>query len=194
MDDSEVYDLLFHPGFSTTEEVSDVSGRGVGMDVVQEVVKQVDGSIDVQSDPDEGTSVTMTLPVSVAIVRVLFVESDGEIYGIPIKNIDEISEVDDVHAQNIENRAVITHDDRIYPVVHLGDALGVPDADKTADDMIIRVKDTVRQVAIRCESVTGQEEVVIKPFEGILSGTPGISGASVLGEGDVVIILDVETL
>ena len=194
MDDSEVYDLLFHPGFSTTEEVSDVSGRGVGMDVVQKVVKQVDGSIDVQSEPDEGTSVTMTLPVSVAIVRVLFVETNGETYGVPIKNIDEISEFGDVHVQDVENREVITHDDRIYPVVHLGDALDVPEADKSDQDMIIRVKDTVRQVAIRCESVIGQEEVVIKPFEGILSGTPGISGASVLGEGEVVIILDVETL
>jgi two-component system chemotaxis sensor kinase CheA len=194
MDDSEVYDLLFHPGFSTTEEVSDVSGRGVGMDVVQKVVKQVDGSIDVQSEPDEGTSVTMTLPVSVAIVRVLFVETNGETYGVPIKNIDEISEFGDVHVQDVENREVITHDDRIYPVVHLGDALDVPEAEKSDQDMIIRVKDTVRQVAIRCESVIGQEEVVIKPFEGILSGTPGISGASVLGEGEVVIILDVETL
>jgi two-component system chemotaxis sensor kinase CheA len=194
MDDSEVFDLLFHPGFSTTDEVTDVSGRGVGMDVVQEVVKGVDGSIDVQSEPDEGTSVTMTLPVSVAIVRVLFVESAGETYGIPIKNIDEISELRDVQAQTVENRDVITHDDRIYPVVHLGDALDVPDATNGADDMIIRVKQTVRQVAIRCESVIGQEEVVIKPFEGILSGTPGISGASVLGEGEVVIMLDVETL
>ena len=136
----------------------------------------------------------MTLPVSVAIVRVLFVESNGETYGVPIKNIDEISERADVHVQTVENKEVITHDDRIYPVVHLGDALDTPGATKSDDDMIIRVKNTVRQVAIRCESVIGQEEVVIKPFEGVLSGTPGISGASVLGEGDVVIILDVETL
>jgi two-component system chemotaxis sensor kinase CheA len=194
LDDSEVYDLIFHPGFSTTEEVTDVSGRGVGMDVVNRIVKRVDGSINVESEPGEGTAVTLTLPVSVAIVRVLFVMADGEKYGIPIKNIDEISELADVNVKEVEGTDVITHDDRIYPVIDVGEALNVPEAEPTDDDMVVRVKEHVRQVAIRCNDVVGQEEVVIKPFEGALSGTPGISGASVLGEGEVVMMLDVETV
>ncbi|AEH38126.1 CheA signal transduction histidine kinase [Halopiger xanaduensis SH-6] len=194
LDDSEVFDLIFHPGFSTTEEVTEVSGRGVGMDVVNQVVRGVDGSINVESEPDEGTAITLTLPVSVAIVRVLFVTVGDEQYGVPIKNIDEISEFEDVTVESVEGRPAITHDDRVYPLLSLRDHLDVPEAAPSEDDMVIRIKDTVRQVYLRCSDVVGQEEVVIKPFEGLLSGAPGISGASVLGEGEVVMILDVETL
>ncbi|SFC71647.1 two-component system, chemotaxis family, sensor kinase CheA [Halobiforma haloterrestris] len=194
LDDSEVYDLIFHPGFSTTEEVTEVSGRGVGMDVVNQVVRGVDGSINVESEPGEGTAITLMLPVSVAIVRVLFVTVGDEQYGVPIKNIDEISELEDVTVETVEGRPTVTHDDRVYPLLSLGDRLDVPDAEHAEDDMVVRIKDNVRQVCLRCSDVVGQEEVVIKPFEGVLSGTPGISGASVLGEGEVVMILDVETL
>jgi len=194
LDDSEVYDLLFHPGFSTTDEVTEVSGRGVGMDVVNQVVRGVDGSINVESEPDAGTSVTLMLPVSVAIVRVLFVTAGDEKYGVPIKNIDEISELEDVTVESVEGRPTITHDERVYPLLSLADRLDVPDAEPDEDDMVVRIKDGVRQVCLRCSDVVGQEEVVIKPFEGVLSGAPGISGASVLGEGEVVMILDVDTL
>ncbi|THE63648.1 chemotaxis protein CheA [Salinadaptatus halalkaliphilus] len=194
LNDSEVYDLIFHPGFSTTDEVTEVSGRGVGMDVVNQVVRGVDGSINVESEPDAGTSVTLMLPVSVAIVRVLFVTVGDEKYGVPIKNIDEISEREDVTIESVEGRETVTHDDKVYPLLSLADRLDVPNADTDADDMVVRIKDGVRQVCLRCSDVVGQEEVVIKPFEGVLSGAPGISGASVLGEGEVVMILDVDTL
>ncbi len=194
MNDSEVYDLIFHPGFSTTEEVTEVSGRGVGMDVVNQVVRGVDGSINVESEPNAGTSITLMLPVSVAIVRVLFVTVGDEKYGVPIKNIDEISEIEDVSIESIEGRPTVTHDERVYPLLSLSNRLDVPDADPSDDDMVVRIKKGVRQVCLRCSDVVGQEEVVIKPFEGVLSGAPGISGASVLGEGEVVMILDVDTL
>ncbi|ADD06441.1 taxis sensor histidine kinase CheA [Natrialba magadii ATCC 43099] len=194
LDDSEVYDLIFHPGFSTTEEVTEVSGRGVGMDVVNQVVRGVDGSINVESAPDEGTAITLMLPVSVAIVRVLFVTVGDETYGVPIKNIDEISEFEDVDIESVEGRKTVTHDGNVYPLLSLGNRLDVPDTEPDDDDMVVRIKDSVRQVCLRCSDVMGQEEVVIKPFEGVLSGAPGISGASVLGEGEVVMILDVDTL
>jgi len=194
LDESEIYDLIFHPGFSTRDEVTEVSGRGVGMDVVNKVVRGVDGSINVESELGEGTSVTLTLPVSVAIVRVLFVTAGEETYGIPIKNIDEISEFGDVSVERIEGKPIVTHDDRVYPLLSLGDELEAVGSEPSPDDMVIRIKEGVRQVCIRCSDVLEQEEVVIKPFEGVLSGAPGISGASVLGEGEVVMILDVETL
>lgn len=194
LDDSEVYDLIFHPGFSTTEEVTEVSGRGVGMDVVNQVVRGVDGSINVESEPNAGTSVTLMLPVSVAIVRVLFVTAGDEKYGVPIKNIDEISELEDVTVERVEGRQTVTHDGKVYPMLSLAERLDVPDTEPTEDDMVVRIKNDVRQVCLRCSDVVGQEEVVIKPFEGVLSGAPGISGASVLGEGEVVMILDVDTL
>jgi len=192
MSDDAVEDLVFHPGFSTNDEVTDVSGRGVGMDVVRDTVTRLDGSVAVDSTPGEGTTFTMTLPVTVAIVKVLFVESGGEEYGIPIKTVDEISRMKPV--KSVDGEEVITYDETVYPLVRLGDALEVPGETKNGDGMLVRIRESERQVAVHCDDVRGQEEVVVKPFEGILSGIPGLSGAAVLGEGDVVTILDVATL
>lgn len=192
LSDEEAYELIFHAGFSTTDEITDVSGRGVGMDVVKNTIKRLDGDIHVDSEIGGGTAISLSLPVTVAIVKVLFVESGEEEYGIPIKNVDEIRRMGAV--QHIEGEEVITHDDTVYPLVRLGRALEVPGETKNGDGMLVRVNESQRQVAIHCDSVSRQEEVVVKPFEGILSGIPGLSGAAVLGEGDVVTILDVESL
>ncbi|MBS3759999.1 chemotaxis protein CheA [Halodesulfurarchaeum sp.] len=190
--DAEIAELIFHSGFSTTDEVTDVSGRGVGMDVVNDTVSRLDGSVSVKSTEGEGTTVTLTLPVTVAIVKVLFVRSGGEEYGIPIKTVDEISRMRSL--KRVDGEEVVTYDDTVYPLVRLGDALKVPAETTNGDGMLVKIRDTERQVAIHCDEVRGQEEVVVKPFEGILSGIPGLSGAAVLGEGDVVTILDVATL
>jgi two-component system chemotaxis sensor kinase CheA len=191
MEDSEVYDLIFHPGFSTAEEVTDVSGRGVGMDVVHSTVKQLDGSVNVESELGEGTTVSLRLPVTVAIVKVLFVEVGDEEFGVPIKNIDEVSRTE--RFETINERAVIEHDDDIYQVIDLAEVLDVPG--ETSDEgMLLRIRKSERSVALRCDSVNKQEEVVVKPLEGILSGIPGLSGTAVLGDGNIVPILDVVTL
>ncbi len=192
LSDEEAYELIFHAGFSTTDEITDVSGRGVGMDVVKNTVKRLDGDISVESEVDGGTTISLSLPVTVAIVKVLFVESGEEEYGIPIKNVDEIRRMGAV--QHIEGEEVVTHDDTVYPLIRLGQALDVPGETKNGNGMLVRVNESERQVAIHCDAVSRQEEVVVKPFEGILSGIPGLSGAAVLGEGDVVTILDVESL
>jgi len=203
MDRSSVYDLVFHPGFSTAEEVTGTSGRGVGMDVVHDTVTQLDGSVNVESDPGAGTTVSLRLPVTMAIVKVLFVEVGEEEYGIPLKNVDEITRTTDV--KQINGREVIKHNDDIYPVVHLGERFEVPGAHNghrediagnghKDDGMLVRIRESERQVALHCDEVNSQEEVVVKPLEGILSGTPGLSGTAVLGDGNIVHILDVVTL
>jgi two-component system chemotaxis sensor kinase CheA len=192
MEDTEVYDLVFHPGFSTAEEVTDVSGRGVGMDVVHSTVKQLDGSVNVESEPGEGTTVTLRLPVTVAIVKVLFVEVGDEEYGVPIKNIDEVSRIPDV--ETINEQPMIEHDGDIYPVVDLAAELDAPGEKTNGDGMLLRIRKSERRAAFRCDAVNDQEEVVVKPLEGVLSGIPGLSGTAVLGDGNVVPILDVVTL
>ncbi|MFB6244431.1 MAG: ATP-binding protein, partial [Halobaculum sp.] len=232
MDDDEARELIFHPGFSTNEEVTDVSGRGVGMDVVRTTVKQLDGTVSLDSTPGEGSRFEIRLPVTVAIVRVMFVEVDGTEYGIPIKNIAEVSRAGNIETVNQEE--VVRHDGDIYPVIHLRDVLqenassqstapaaadggssfgsglgddGADDDDDHDDDdgfgftegsrddgMLVRIREEKRPVALHCDEVLHQEEVVVKPLEGILSGIPGLSGTAVLGDGDVVTILDVETL
>ena len=199
-DDSAVYDLVFHPGFSTAEEVTDTSGRGVGMDVVSETVTRLDGSVDVRSTPGEGTTVSLRLPVTMAIVKVLFVRVGEEEYGVPIKNVDEITTA--AATERVDGQAVVRHDDDLYPVVDLGEAFDVPEASAdggtraadAAEEMLVRIRASERQVALRCDAVETQEEVVVKPLEGMLSGTPGLSGTAVLGDGNIVHIVDVATL
>jgi two-component system chemotaxis sensor kinase CheA len=204
MDDSAVYDLVFHPGFSTAQEVTDTSGRGVGMDVVHDTVAQLDGSVDVDSTPGQGTTVSLRLPVTMAIVKVLFVQVGDEEYGIPIKNVDEITRSDGI--KQINGRDVTKHNDEIYPVVDLAEQFDVPGRTAATDGgespagaggaggMLVRIRESERRIAIQCDSVNAQEEVVVKPLEGILSGTAGLSGTAVLGDGNIVHILDVVTL
>jgi two-component system chemotaxis sensor kinase CheA len=167
-----------------------------------------------------------------AIVTVLFVQVGEEEYGIPIKNVDEITGADEV--KRINGRDVIKHNDEIYPVVDLAERFDVPgrtaatdggsaadsgvataeDGGASTDDgataahdpggsalatddrggVLVRIRESERQIAIRCDSVNAQEEVVVKPLEGILSGTAGLSGTAVLGDGNIVHILDVVTL
>ncbi len=198
MSNSAIYDLVFHPGFSTADEVTDTSGRGVGMDVVHDTVTQLDGSVDVDSTPGQGTTVSLRLPVTMAIVKVLFVQVGDEEYGVPIKNVDEITRTDEM--KQVNGRDVIKHNNEIYPIVDLGETFNVPRDAATdggtadAGNMLVRIRESERQIALRCDAVNAQEEVVVKPLEGILSGTPGLSGTAVLGDGNIVHILDVVTL
>ena len=227
MDDDEVYDLVFHPGFSTAEEVTDVSGRGVGMDVVRTTARDLDGSVSIDSEPGEGTTVRFRLPVTVAIVKVMFVDVGGTEYGIPIKSIAEVARADGI--EEVHGDEIVRHEDDLYPVIRLGDRLDVGDDDSgstleecandsvaaadggsetvgdgstptgtestpTDDGMLVRIREETRRVALRCDDVLDQEEVVVKPLDGPLSGTPGLSGTAVLGDGDVVGVLDVVSL
>jgi len=238
MEDDEAYDLVFHPGFSTAEEVTDVSGRGVGMDVVRTTARDLDGSVSIESEPGEGSTVRFRLPVTVAIVKVMFVDVGGTEYGIPIKSIAEVARADDV--EEVHGDEVVRHEDDLYPVVRLNERLGeidrsaaeasaaatadeTPAADggvavddesaapgapgpdnaenaaegtgsPTDDGMLVRIREETRQVALHCDGVLDQEEVVVKPLDGPLSGTPGLSGTAVLGDGDVVAVLDVVSL
>ena len=216
MDDDEVYDLVFHPGFSTAEEVTDVSGRGVGMDVVRTTARNLDGSVSIESEPGGGSTVRFRLPVTVAIVKVMFVDVGGTEYGIPIKSIAEVAQANDIEA--VHGEEIVRHEDDLYPVIRLRDQLahqpmaggGAEESDTATsaiereaattdggvsdDGMLVRIREETRQVALHCDAVLDQEEVVVKPLDGPLSGTPGLSGTAVLGDGDVVAVLDVVSL
>lgn len=192
MDDSELYDLVFHPGFSTTDEVTDVSGRGVGMNVVYETVTRLDGSLNVESEPGEGTTVTLELPVTMAIVRVLILRVGEEEYGIPIKHVDEITTR--AEATELDGDPVLEYDDDIFPVVDLAESFDVPSAKTNGEGNLVRVDPSERPIAIGCDEVRAQQTVVVKPLEGMLSGTPGLSGTAILGDGDIMYLLDIGTL
>ncbi|SEQ43160.1 Hpt domain-containing protein [Natrinema salaciae] len=192
MSDQEVYDLIFHPGLSTADEVTDVSGRGVGMDVVKRTIQDLDGTVSIDSTDGEGTTVTMELPVTVAIDEILFVESGGEEFGVPTKAVQDIESA--MAMQTAGGESVLPGEDRDYPVIPLADVFETPAPGANGDGMVVRIRDDVREVALHCDHVHGQQEVVVKPFEGFMSDIPGLSGATVRGRGEVVNILDVTTL
>jgi two-component system chemotaxis sensor kinase CheA len=189
--EEEIFDYIFHPGFSTNEEITDVSGRGVGMDVVKTTVEALDGTVSVSSTPGEGSTFRIRLPVSVAIIKVLFVQVGDAEFGVPIKYIDEIGRIGET--ESVNGAEVVVHDDRIFPLIRLRQALDV-DAPREDGAMVVRIRPADRQVALRCDRVTRQEEVVVTPLEGPLSGAQGLSGTAVIGDGNVIPILDVGTL
>ncbi|SDD37083.1 chemotaxis protein CheA [Natrinema hispanicum] len=192
MADDDAYDLIFHSGLSTADEVTDVSGRGVGMDVVKRTVEDLEGTVSIDSDEGAGTTVTMTLPVTVAIDEILFVESGGEEFGVPTKAVRDVESARAI--ETVDGEAVLPGEVGDYPVVSLADVLETPAAGEDGDGMVVRIREEVREVALHCDEIRGQQEVVVKPFEGFMSGVPGISGATVRGRGEVVNILDVTTL
>ena len=192
LDDEAVADLIFNPGFSTTDEVTDVSGRGVGMDVVRRTVQTVDGNVEVESEPDEGTTVRLSLPVSVAIADVLFIDAGTERYGVPVQAVQDIERA---AAASIENGTATIGDEELE-AIRLQEALELDTAPRAENGgrWIVRIRDEVRSVALVCDDVAEQREVVVKPFEDFMGGIPGVSGATVAGRGEVVTILDVTTL
>jgi two-component system chemotaxis sensor kinase CheA len=189
--DEEVYDYVFHPGFSTNDEITDVSGRGVGMDVVKTTVEALDGSVSVTSTLGEGSTFRIRLPVSVAIIKVLFVTVGERQFGVPIKYIDEIGR--ETRVDTVQGDEVVVHDDQVFPLIRLRDALGIHDAGPETG-MIVRIRPQDRQIALRCDGVTRQEEVVVTPLQGPLSGSEGLSGTAVIGDGNVIPIIDIGTL
>ncbi len=223
LSDEQVYELVFHPGLSTADEVTDVSGRGVGMDVVKRTVTELDGSVSIDSSPGDGTTVNMLLPVSIAIDEVLFLESNGQEFGIPIDVVHDIESASSI--ETVDGDAVLpvgnadgfgtesttgsissesaptdheptTEYSATVPVVSLDDVLETTAEQSAGTDgsVLVRIRDDVREVAFQCDQVHGQQEVVVKPFEGFMTGIPGLSGATVRGRGAVVNILDVTTL
>ena len=190
MSDEDIYGLVFHPGFSTTDEVSEVSGRGVGMDVVHQTITSLDGSITVQSTPGEGTTVTLEVPVTMAIVQVLLLEVGNEEYGVPVKQVEEVTAAAEL--SEMHEGPVLERDDEMYSVIDLRERFAVPDSG--AGDRIVRLSSDTRKIALRCDQVTDQQKVVIKPFEGILSDVEGLSGTAVLGDRDMMLLIDTMTV
>ncbi len=207
LDRTSLFGLLFRPGFTTTTEVTSVSGRGVGMDVVDRVVTDLDGEVTVESTPGEGTTVTLRLPVRVAVTEVLFVESGEEQYGIPVTAVEQVSDPGPVVVEDgvemLEREPLAGSqgaDDEDgdatrerYPLVRLAEAFAVPgDADPEGKVVWIRLGD--QRLALLCDRVREAREVVVKPYEEFMARIPGVSGATMLGNGSVVNIIDVQSI
>ncbi|WLD95174.1 chemotaxis protein CheA [Alkalihalobacillus sp. AL-G] len=195
MKDEEVYQLLFASGFSTAETVSDISGRGVGLDVVKSKIESIGGQIGVTSDPGQGSKFSIQLPLTMSILSVMLVTSGEETYAIPLSNIVESAIIAKADILNAHRQHVIDFRGKVVPLVSLKEVLdisGEQDDDDYISVVVARKGD--KMAALVVDSFIGQQEVVLKPLGDYLTNIFAISGATILGNGQVALILDCNDL
>ena len=196
MTPSEAFNLIFMPGFSTTTETTDVSGRGVGMDVVKTKITQLNGSITIDSEREVGTTITIKVPLTLAIMPTLTVRVGTQIFALPLANVKEILSLDGRPTNNVENKRLLPLRDRTIPIYYLKHWL-IENANtfehpNTGHVVVVQVDQM--QVGFIVDGLIGQEEVVIKPLGDAFRDTPGLAGATITGNGKVSIILDLQDL
>lgn len=195
LSDDDVIDLIFTPGFSTASKVTDLSGRGVGMDAVRSAVRRLGGQISVRSVAGQGMTVRFALPFSVMTTRVMTVEAGGQSFGIPLDGVVETLRLPADQARPIGAARAVVVRDRTLPLVDLAGLLGEPPSALTADSMtVVVVTAAGEHSALRIDRVGEPLDIVLKPLEGMLAATPGLAGAAVLGDGGVLLVLDLEDL
>lgn len=191
----ETLQLVFAPGFSTAATVSDLSGRGVGLDVVNRSIQRLGGTIELQSTPGSGTTFTLRLPVSVSMAQLMVVEAGGERYGIPISDVVETHKLPAGAVQPVRAGKAYILRDRTIPLLYLAELLQLPEARLPADDikvLIVRVGEELIGVAV--DAIAERAETLTRPLDGLLQGVSGILGTTLLGDGKVLLVLNLEEL
>jgi two-component system chemotaxis sensor kinase CheA len=188
----DLYELLFIPGFSTRDQVSDLSGRGVGMDVVKNNIAALSGMIEIDSEPGRGTSMIITLPITLAIIKALIVKACGKTYAIPINSVLETLMIDPQTIETIERREVMELRKTTLPLLRLGDVFQLPGADEARGQSFAAVVGMAeKRLGIVVDELLGQQDVVIKSLGSALSFVRGIAGAADLGSQKTILVLDV---
>lgn len=196
MDNAEAVRLVFLPGFSTAQTVTDVSGRGVGMDAVKTKIESLGGMVDVETKINEGSKFKIRLPLTLAIIQALLVKVAEEIYAIPLGSIDSTINIRPDEIKTIQNQEVILLRGQIIPIVRLSKILNVENAnDENQEELYVTIVHMGEQKAgVIVDTLIGQQEIVIKSLGKLLAGIKVIAGATILGNGQVALILDVASL
>ena len=190
MDDRQALQLIFLPGLSTKDEISSVSGRGVGMDVVKTNIQKLNGRIDVSSTPGTGTTISISLPLTLAILPVLVVRLGEQPFALPLSMVREILRLDPQQIQSVGGKASVVIREEVLPVRALASMLGMTPTSAPAYGVLLQTAATTLVLAV--DGFVGRDDVVIKPLEGVKP--KGIAGATLSGDGSVVLVLDMETL
>jgi two-component system, chemotaxis family, sensor kinase CheA len=196
MSDAETFNLIFAPGFSTKAVISDISGRGVGMDVVKTKIMQLNGSIEIRSKKGEGTRFIIKVPLTLAIMPTLMIMVGRQSFALPLVSVNEIFHMDLTHAHTVDGQECVTIRDKAIPIFHLKRWLvRYPSYDQDLTEChVVIVTVGSQRVGFVVDQLIGQEEVVIKPLGKMLQGTPGMAGATITGDGTIALILDVPSL
>ena len=192
LSDRELTEFIFRPGFSTSSTVSDLSGRGVGMDVVRNNISALSGTIDVESRPGRGTLVRITIPITLAIIKTMIISRANRTYALPVAPVLESLLVarDDVF--RIEQTEVVRLRDSILPLFRLEDFFGIDNSGETPEEsyvVVVGIADM--RIGLVVDDLLGQRDLIIKPLGDAFKGIPGISGAADLGELGAILVLDV---
>jgi two-component system, chemotaxis family, sensor kinase CheA len=190
--DQEVYALLFSSGFSTADKISDISGRGVGLDVVKTKIESLGGVISIDSSPGKGSTFLIQLPMTLSIMYCMLIKLEEETYAIPFSSIVEITKLSQDQVVLIQNQKVMQLRGQIIPLVYLKEALNVPTNESNIEQQlfIVIVRKGDKMVGIVVDSILGQQEIVLKSLGGFLNNLFAISGATILGNGEVALIID----
>lgn len=195
MTDREAYSLIFKAGFSTAKVVTNVSGRGVGMDVVKTNIEKLNGIIDVDSTYGEGTTLKLKIPLTLAIIQSLLVGVQEEYYAIPLASVIETVRISQDEIYTVENKSVLRLRNEVLPLVRLADIFGVDSVfDNSEQAYVVVIGLAENKIGVIVDFLIGQEEVVIKSLGSYLKGTEGIAGATIRGDGRVTLIVDIAAM
>lgn len=196
LSDVEAFNLIFAPGFSTKKEISDVSGRGVGMDVVKTKINQLNGSVEIQSTLGKGTRFIIKVPLTLAIMPTLMIMIGKQTFALPLVSVNEIFHMDLSKSHVVDGQDCIAIRDQAIPLFYLKDWLikNSYGGERQQFAHVVIVTVGTRRVGFVVDQLIGQEEVVIKPLGKMLQGTPGMAGATITGDGTIALILDIPSL
>jgi two-component system chemotaxis sensor kinase CheA len=195
MSDVEAFNLIFAPGFSTKTEISDISGRGVGMDVVKTKINQLNGTVNIDSQLGKGTRLDIKVPLTLAILPTLMIVVGKQTFALPLGAVSEIINMDIKKTNTVDGQLTMIVRSKAIPLFFLGEWLirGPKNIDKEKGHVVV-VQIGTQQVGFVVDALIGQEEVVIKPLDALLQGTPGMAGATITSDGGIALILDVPSL
>ncbi|MDR0600433.1 MAG: chemotaxis protein CheA [Treponema sp.] len=194
LSDVEAYNLIFEPGFSTAKQITSISGRGVGLDVVRRAIEKLNGTVTVTSEKGRGTKFTIKLPLTLAIIQGLLVKVGEEIYSIPITSVIESLRITPEEIKLIDNYEVFNIRNDVISLLRLNRLFGIRTEEKKDFYFIVIVGTAEKKMGFMVDSLIGEEDVVIKPLRDQFTNSPGIAGASILGDGSVSLIIDVSQL
>ena len=194
MSESEVLELIFRPGFSTAEQITEVSGRGVGLDVVGSVLNRLKGAVEVESEPGKGARFRLLLPLTLAIIQALLFRVQRQLYAIPLNAVAEISRGKESDLHLVEGREVLQLRGQVLPIIRLGRPVAEPALQNDPKIFVLVVAVGERRFGLLVDELAGEEELVIKPLDDQTVETDLVSGASILGDGRVVLILNLSAV
>ena len=192
--DQDAYQLIMQPGFSTADKISNISGRGVGLDVVKTMINNIKGSISINSVKGQGTSFIIKIPLTLAIIQGLLVRVGTEIYSIPIANVIESQCININEISHIDNYEIMNVRNEVISVLRLSRLFNIPESQMGEECYIVIVGTQEKKIGVMVDALIGEEDVVIKPLRDKFTNSPGIAGASILGDGSVSLIIDVSQL